>query len=229
MLLNNKNKTVTVNFPVQYVMHVFTCIHVHAWMPHYIILYVNMYILSICQSVRKAEENEEHTLDEDLVVHELNEQTIEIEELQAQLKDSEGNDNNDDYELTINDDDHQLTEFNSHGYFLHVLQPDPIADLSASKRDVEDKTHKIMALIQHTSDLDTLQTIKTHLQSAISILEAKKEYVYDDKENFIPNIAPAPNSNHVTQKSFFSTKKKKTTKLRFAKPFLYKKQKQKQK
>ena len=47
-----------------------------------------------------------------------------------------------------------------------------------------------MALIQHTSDLDTLQTVKTHLQSAISILEAKKEYVYDEKEKFIPNIAP---------------------------------------
>ena len=167
--------------------------------------------MSICEKGTEedkvTEENEEHTLAENLV-HELNEQTMEIEELQAQLKDSEGNDNNDDYELMINDGDDQLTEFNSHGYLLHVLQPDPIADLSASKRDVEDKTHKIMALIQHTSDLDT---VKTHIQSAISILEAKKEYVYDDKEKFIPNIAPAPNSNHVTQKRFFSTKKKKTT------------------
>ena len=37
------------------------------------------------------------------------------------------------------------------------------------------KTHKIMALIQH---MDTLQTVKTHLQSArISILETKKEYM----------------------------------------------------
>ena len=50
------------------------------------------------------------------------------------LKDSEGYD---DYEIMINNGDDQLTKFNSHGYFLHVIHPDPIADLSASKRDVE--------------------------------------------------------------------------------------------
>ena len=48
-----------------------------------------------------------------------------------------------------------------------------------------------MALIQHTSDLDTLQTVKTHLQSAISILEAKKEYVYDGKEKFNTKHCPS--------------------------------------
>ena len=205
-------------------VHMYTCTCMDATLHNTVCKHVHLVHMSVCEKGTEedkvTEENEEHTLDEDLVVHELNEQTMEIEELQAHLKDSEGNDNNDDYELMINDGDDQLTEFNSHGYFLDVLQPDPIADLSASKRDVEDKTHKIMALIQHTSDLDTLQTVKTHLQSAISILEAKKEYVYDDKEKFIPNIAPAPNSNHVTQKRFFSSKKKKTTKLRFAKPSL---------
>ena len=45
----------------------------------------------------------------------------------------------------INDGDDQLIEFNSHGYVLHMWQPYAIADLSAFKRDVEDKTHKIMA------------------------------------------------------------------------------------
>ena len=84
--------------------------------------------MSVCEKGTEdkvIEENEEHTLDGNLVVHELNEQTMEIEELQAQLKDSEGNDNNNDYELMINDGDDQLAEFNSHEYFLHVLQPDP--------------------------------------------------------------------------------------------------------
>ena len=78
-------------------------------------------------------------------------------------------------------------------------------------------THKIQSLVQPCNDIDTLTTVKQHLQSAISVLEAK--HVYPKEDHFTPRIIPAPNSKHEKQPRFFSTKcKRKITSKRGAKP-----------
>ena len=98
------------------------------------------------------------------------------------------------------------TQFNTCEYFSHILHTDPINDVSRLKSDVENITHKMLSFIQPCNDVDTLKTVKSHLQSAVSVLQAKSNS--ENKENFISTITPAPNTNHVKQHRFFSTKKR---------------------
>ena len=63
---------------------------------------------------------------------------------------------------------------------------------------MEDLTHKIQSLIQPCNDIDTLTTVKQHLQSAISVLEPT--HLYPKEDHFTPTITAALNSksNHVS-------------------------------
>ena len=62
-----------------------------------------------------------------------------------------------------------------------------------------------------------MKTVKKHMQSAISLLNANSGTA-QDKEVFEPATKIAPNSNHIQQLRFFSTKKKRNTRKRWAKP-----------
>lgn len=68
------------------------------------------------------------------------------------------------------------------------------------------------------NDLDTLTTIKGHLQSAISVIAATSTCSKNSTaDQFIPVVNPAPNENHTKQPRFVSTKKR-TANKRWAKP-----------
>ena len=65
------------------------------------------------------------------------------------------------------------------------------------KSHEENITHKVLSFIQPCNDVDTLKTMKSHLQSAVSVLQAKSNS--ENTENFISTITPAQNTNHVKQ------------------------------
>ena len=82
-------------------------------------------------------------------------------------------------------DDHVETpqiQFNTCEYFSHILHTDPINDVSWLKSAVENITHKVLSFIQLCNDIDTLNTVKSHLQSAVSVLQATSNS--ENKESF---------------------------------------------
>ena len=75
-----------------------------------------------------------------------------------------------------------------------------------TKSDIANLSQNILTLIQTSTELETLKTVKEHLRSAVSLLQAKKHST-QNKENFKPVEVPALNSNRKLQIGFFSTKK----------------------
>ena len=73
------------------------------------------------------------------------------------------------------------SEFNTHEYFSHVLQADSFTDLTACKSKVENMMQKLLSLIQSSSDIDALTTVKEHIQSGIAVLESKRIYFKNKK------------------------------------------------
>ena len=71
------------------------------------------------------------------------------------------------------------SEFNTHEYFSHVLQADSFTVLTTCKSKVE-SMQKLLSLIQSSSDIDALTTVKEHVQSGISI----KTYLFRKQRKF---------------------------------------------
>ena len=112
----------------------------------------------------------------------------------------------------VHDDSDQVTgsaQFNRE-YFAQLLQQDATTDVTVTKNDIENLSQNILSLMQGSAELETLKTVKDHLKSAVSLLQAKQRYpsVTENKENLIPPKVISPNSNHKQQISFFSTKKR---------------------
>jgi hypothetical protein len=93
--------------------------------------------------------------------------------------------------------------FNTQEYFSHVLHVDSeakhIVDMA---NEIETLAHEVLSLVKACKDTDVLKTVKTHIQSSVSVLRAKDNI--HNKENFVPTMNPAPNSNHEKQRRFFS-------------------------
>ena len=115
-------------------------------------------------------------------------------------------------------------QFNSTDYFSQILQSVCVqttsnCNLVSLRNSAEVLSQKLHSLVQACDVEDTLKTVNGHLQSAISILEAKKHYAQVQMDAFVPVMAPTPNARHEQQMRFHSTKKKRrTTKTRIAKP-----------
>ena len=83
------------------------------------------------------------------------------------------------------------------------------------KASVEESVYKVMNLVQDCNDSDILRTVKAHMLSAISLMEATT--VSRQSLEFSPTIKVAPNTNNLKQE-LFSTKKSPTKRKRMAKP-----------
>ena len=83
------------------------------------------------------------------------------------------------------------------------------------KASVKESVYKVMNLVQDCNDSDILQTVKAHMLSAISLMEATT--VSRQSLEFSPTIKVAPNTNNLKQE-LFSTKKSPTKRKRMAKP-----------
>ena len=107
-------------------------------------------------------------------------------------------------------------QFNTHEYFSKLLHTEPTNDHDFIS-NVSDLANEVVSLVQSCHDIDIMKTVKKHMQSAISLLNAKSGTA-QDKEVFEPATKIAPNSNHIQQLRFFQLKKKRNTRKRWAKP-----------
>ena len=190
-------------------IHMYSCTCMDATIHNTVCKHAHFLHMSIYKDVHQDDSKVEHihvaNSDEDMIVEDV--EGIEINDCESEPE----------KEVHNNHDQMKPLEFNTQEYFSHVLQADLITDLTTCKSNVEDLTHKIQSLVQPCNDINTLTTVKQHLQSAISVLEAK--HLYPKEDHFTPTITPAPNSNHEKQTRFFSTKsKRKITSKRWAKP-----------
>ena len=112
----------------------------------------------------------------------------------------------------------------AHDYLLGLLNADStMGDLMEQQDDIKNLTQQVSTLTQSCHNADILKTVKKHLYSTISLLRhnatEKQGTVEDDQqpEDLEKRTMVAPNSNMTPQLRFHSTKKKRTSKQRWAK------------
>ena len=96
-------------------------------------------------------------------------------------------------------------------YYSQILsQRDQTSDkLKSTKDGLNTKLLQLQTLVNHCDQLGTLNTVKTHIQAAITVIKA---LTTPHPRNILPiKRKIAPNANNITQPTFFSTKKKRKT------------------
>ena len=90
------------------------------------------------------------------------------------------NSDNDSLESNISFEHHSTHDssgnqenINTTEYLSNLLRQDTVGNLATLKSDTEDLTHRLLSLIQTSSDADAMITAKHHLKSSISIMESK--------------------------------------------------------
>ena len=98
--------------------------------------------------------------------------------------------------------------------------------IHALQSSIKDLGYEIITAAQSCSNTDILQTVRKHMLSAISVIKCANEDNNHTNEtdehsstvDFEKTMAVAPNANFVPQLRFRSTKNKKASKKRWAKP-----------
>ena len=119
--------------------------------------------------------------------------------------------------------DEQYTETEDNNeYFLELLKADTtvVSDGNSLKSDISDLAHQITSQTYSCHNNDILRTVKKQMQSAFSLMNHHNAVDNDtDSETvFQKTLEVAPNSNSSQQLRFHSTKNKRSTKKRWAKP-----------
>uniref|UniRef100_A0A1X7TPB7 Zinc finger PHD-type domain-containing protein n=1 Tax=Amphimedon queenslandica TaxID=400682 RepID=A0A1X7TPB7_AMPQE len=105
-------------------------------------------------------------------------------------------------------------------YYKELLQSSSAAakSLISSKQVFEDKVSELQLLARKESSYEIINTVCSHLTSAISVLKASREVTPCTISSINVKKRPAPNSNFEKQLRFHSTKKKRKSLSRWAKP-----------
>uniref|UniRef100_A0A1X7TQ09 SWIM-type domain-containing protein n=1 Tax=Amphimedon queenslandica TaxID=400682 RepID=A0A1X7TQ09_AMPQE len=105
-------------------------------------------------------------------------------------------------------------------YYKELLQSSSAAakSLISSKQVFQDKVSELQLLARKESSYEIINTVCSHLTSAISVLKASREVTPSTISSINVKKWPAPNSNFEKQLRFHSTKKKRKSLSRWAKP-----------
>ena len=101
-------------------------------------------------------------------------------------------------------------------YYSDLLQSGSEATLISSKQRCEEKVLELQSLLSRCTSTDIVNTVSSHLTSAISLLKATQ--TREETDVFPVRKRPAPNANSDKQLRFRSTKKKRDKGSRWAKP-----------
>jgi hypothetical protein len=105
----------------------------------------------------------------------------------------------------------------SHDYFKHILQKDVCSDEMKLKKELDGMICNVGSMLNSCSDINILQTVKQHMQSAISILNVGTTLTSSASTTIAVPVDPIP-SNSGRQKQFYSTRRKRTSSMRWSKP-----------
>lgn len=108
----------------------------------------------------------------------------------------------------------QASSFNTAEYFSSVLHKKGDWSNEKSKLEIDAMLQKIKSNIESCSSQE-LDTVKMHLRSAISSIEAHKQHI---SQTFTQRSNPPPNLCNKKQLRFFSTRCKNKTSIRIQKP-----------
>ncbi len=140
-------------------------------------------------------------------------------------KESNGTDENEQNNIELhvpNKDKFEKTD--QHKYFLELLTNDPINETVSLQENIDELSYDIKTLADSCHRPDILKTVKQHMKSARSLLKHDSKQTTDhsscssETEEFETTSKIAPNSDNVPQLSFHSTKKKRQSRKRWAKP-----------
>lgn len=114
------------------------------------------------------------------------------------------------------------TYIDSHNPMLltSLQQECNLSDIDTYREGVRKQILELSGQIQLAKDIDTLKQCKTFIQSAINLIKAKQS----SSITFPANSNEPTNKIIQKQRSFFSTKRKRKTAIRIAKPTLCEKQ-----
>lgn len=105
--------------------------------------------------------------------------------------------------------------FNTSEYFSEILQHTNTNEVNV-KKWIENSLQKLHSQIQTCDNLQILNTVKSHISTAMAVINANKQLDL----RFEATSNPPPNACHQKQFSFHSTKQKQKTTIRWSKPTL---------
>ncbi len=110
-------------------------------------------------------------------------------------------------------------------YFSRILHSsDSVLSVHEQKTVLKEKIYELQSLVDAARNSDALCTAKQHIVTAINSLKAMESHAHENSNTFPIRKRPASNAKSDKQFRFHSTKKKRVTQKRWAKPTAEEKQ-----
>ena len=109
-------------------------------------------------------------------------------------------------------------------YFSRILHSSDIQSLHQHKTVLKEKIYELQNLVDAAQNSDAICTAKQHVVTAINALKAMESHMHESSNTFPIRKRPASNAKSEKQLRFYSTKKKRVTQTRWAKPTAQEKQ-----